>query len=247
MYEVDQNRDAYREGLLARALGRSCDGNPYPEHSREASLWIYGWWLIQDAAEIAPARVLRTQLPASISIRRSDAEFPSSTRRLAHSFHIEADRRGYASFADGIAARRCRVLIVLCGFAHLSALMGQGGLPRRKPARTRSTRWVASRGLHELVLARRPRIRRWHTGVAGERCTRSFKIRMPTARDFLRARWVALAAAIPIPSTRERVPLDPWLVADPRRRGNCAARRIRTRIAELTDCFHIHRSTVDFP
>ena len=54
MYEVDQNRDAYREGLLARALGRSCDGNPYPEHSREASLWIYGWWLIQDAAEIAP-------------------------------------------------------------------------------------------------------------------------------------------------------------------------------------------------
>ena len=55
MYEVDQSQDAYREGLFARALGRSCHGNPYPEHSREAFLWIHGWWLIQDAGEIAPA------------------------------------------------------------------------------------------------------------------------------------------------------------------------------------------------
>jgi hypothetical protein len=55
MYEVDQSQDAYREGLFARALGRSCHGNPYPEHSREAFLWIHGWWLIQDAGEITPA------------------------------------------------------------------------------------------------------------------------------------------------------------------------------------------------
>jgi hypothetical protein len=55
MYEADQNQDAYREGLFARALGRSCRGNPYPEHSREGFLWIHGWWLIQDAREIAPA------------------------------------------------------------------------------------------------------------------------------------------------------------------------------------------------
>ena len=55
MYEVDQYRDAYREGLFARALGLSCDVNPYPEQSREAFLWIHGWWLIQDAGEIAPA------------------------------------------------------------------------------------------------------------------------------------------------------------------------------------------------
>jgi hypothetical protein len=55
MYEVDQSQDAYREGLFARALGRSCHGNPYPEDSREAFLWIHGWWLIQDAGEIAPA------------------------------------------------------------------------------------------------------------------------------------------------------------------------------------------------
>jgi hypothetical protein len=56
MYEVDQYRDAYREGLFARALGLSCDVNPYPEHSREAFLWIHGWWLIQDEAEIGRER-----------------------------------------------------------------------------------------------------------------------------------------------------------------------------------------------
>ena len=56
MYEVDQHRDAYREGLFARALGLSCDVNPYPDHSREAFLWIHGWWLIQDEAEIARER-----------------------------------------------------------------------------------------------------------------------------------------------------------------------------------------------
>ena len=56
MYEVDQYRDAYREGLFARALGFSCDVNPYPEQSREAFLWIHGWWLIQDEAEIARER-----------------------------------------------------------------------------------------------------------------------------------------------------------------------------------------------
>jgi hypothetical protein len=56
MYEVDQYRDAYREGLFARALGLSCDVNPYPEQSREAFLWIHGWWLIQDEAEIARER-----------------------------------------------------------------------------------------------------------------------------------------------------------------------------------------------
>ena len=55
MYKVDQSQDAYREGLFARALGRSCHGNPYPEHSREAFLWIHGWWLIENAGEIAPA------------------------------------------------------------------------------------------------------------------------------------------------------------------------------------------------
>src|ERR1700677_2297759 len=65
MYEVDQNRDAYREGLFARALGRSCDGNPYPEHSRDALLWIHGWWLIPDGAETAPAEEFEHESPSS--------------------------------------------------------------------------------------------------------------------------------------------------------------------------------------
>jgi hypothetical protein len=55
MYEVDQGQDAYREGVFARALGRSCHVNPYPEYSRDGLLWIHGWWLIQDAGEIPPA------------------------------------------------------------------------------------------------------------------------------------------------------------------------------------------------
>ena len=65
MYEVDQYRDAYREGLFARALGLSCDVNPYPEHSRDALLWIHGWWLIQDAGEIPPADEFEPESPSS--------------------------------------------------------------------------------------------------------------------------------------------------------------------------------------
>jgi hypothetical protein len=64
MYEVDQNKEAYREGLFARALGRSCDGNPYPEHSRDAHLWIHGWWLIPDEAETAPAEEFEHESPS---------------------------------------------------------------------------------------------------------------------------------------------------------------------------------------
>jgi hypothetical protein len=54
MTEVDQDQDAYREGLFARALGRACDSNPYPEHSKEAVLWIHGWWLTPAAASFPP-------------------------------------------------------------------------------------------------------------------------------------------------------------------------------------------------
>ena len=77
MYEVDQNRDAYREGLFARALGRSCDGNPYPEHSRDAVLWIHGWWLIPDGTETAPTQESPTdfeldEVPPNFSQRHDD-------------------------------------------------------------------------------------------------------------------------------------------------------------------------------
>jgi hypothetical protein len=72
MYEVDQNREAYREGLFARALGRSCDGNPYPEHSRDALLWIHGWWLIPDGAETAPADEFERESPGSSPLFQLD-------------------------------------------------------------------------------------------------------------------------------------------------------------------------------
>jgi hypothetical protein len=72
MYEVDQNREAYREGLFARALGRSCDGNPYPEHSRDALLWIHGWWLIPDGPETAPVEEFEQESPSSSSLFQLD-------------------------------------------------------------------------------------------------------------------------------------------------------------------------------
>ena len=45
MAEVDkkQTRDAFREGLVVRALGRPCGSNPYPPTSDESALWEKGW------------------------------------------------------------------------------------------------------------------------------------------------------------------------------------------------------------
>jgi hypothetical protein len=83
MYEVDQNRDAYREGLFARALGRSCDGNPYPEHSRDALLWIHGWWLIQDAAGTALAEDFEPDPPISPQHFQFDDVSPYFPRECA--------------------------------------------------------------------------------------------------------------------------------------------------------------------
>lgn len=94
MYQVDQNQDAYREGLFARALGRSCDGNPYPGHTREAVLWIHGWWLIQDAEEMAPTEEFgHEQLSRPSRFRFDDVSpnFPRERQRQAiRSFLIHA-------------------------------------------------------------------------------------------------------------------------------------------------------------
>jgi hypothetical protein len=77
MYEVDQNQEAYREGLFARALGRSCGGNPYPEHSRDALLWIHGWWLIPDGSETAPAEEFERESPRSPPLFQLDEAPPN--------------------------------------------------------------------------------------------------------------------------------------------------------------------------
>jgi hypothetical protein len=80
MYEVDQNRNSYREGLFARALGRSCDGNPYPEHSRDALLWIHGWWLIPDGTETAPTEEFEHESPNSLTYIELDEVSPNFSR-----------------------------------------------------------------------------------------------------------------------------------------------------------------------
>jgi len=82
MYEVDQNRDAYREGLFARAIGRSCDGNPYPEQSRDALLWIHGWWLILDGAETAPAEEFEHESPSSLLHFQLDEASPNFSHEV---------------------------------------------------------------------------------------------------------------------------------------------------------------------
>ena len=49
--EKGQTRDALREGLFVRALGRPCSANPYPPGSDDHGLWEKGWRLIDSPAE----------------------------------------------------------------------------------------------------------------------------------------------------------------------------------------------------
>jgi hypothetical protein len=50
----DKTRDAFREGLFVRALGRPCSSNPYPPNSNERSLWESGWRLVDERDGNAP-------------------------------------------------------------------------------------------------------------------------------------------------------------------------------------------------
>lgn len=56
MAEVDrgQTRDALREGLFVRALGRLSSENPYPRDSDDHALWEKGWRLIDSSYESFP-------------------------------------------------------------------------------------------------------------------------------------------------------------------------------------------------
>jgi hypothetical protein len=50
MIEIKKDQDAYREGLFARALGRSPDSNPYPADAKEKALWDMGWCMIDESS-----------------------------------------------------------------------------------------------------------------------------------------------------------------------------------------------------
>jgi hypothetical protein len=50
--EADQDQAAYREGVFARALGRSADCNPYHPASGDGQLWRQGWLLIEARRDI---------------------------------------------------------------------------------------------------------------------------------------------------------------------------------------------------
>jgi hypothetical protein len=55
MIEIKKDQDIYREGLFARALGRSSDSNPYPGDAKEKALWDMGWRMIDESSEGATA------------------------------------------------------------------------------------------------------------------------------------------------------------------------------------------------
>jgi hypothetical protein len=86
MTEVDQDQDGYREGLFARALGRACDSNPYPEHSKDAVLWIHGWWVTPAAASLAPVARVEHISPSELGCYDSATSgyLASETRQIRY-------------------------------------------------------------------------------------------------------------------------------------------------------------------
>jgi hypothetical protein len=86
MTEVDQDQNAYREGLFARALGRACNSNPYPEHSKDAVLWIHGWWLTPAAASFPPVARVEPISPSELRCYDSATSgyLASETRQIRY-------------------------------------------------------------------------------------------------------------------------------------------------------------------
>jgi hypothetical protein len=82
MNPIVQTRDVFREGLFARALGRSCLDNPYQEDSKEASVWIQGWWLIQD--DVSPAEEFIYTHSLDVSPNVCPGNTGRDTRNLWH-------------------------------------------------------------------------------------------------------------------------------------------------------------------
>jgi hypothetical protein len=54
MIDIKKNQDIYREGIFARALGRSPDSNPYPADAKEKAAWDMGWRMIDGEGASAP-------------------------------------------------------------------------------------------------------------------------------------------------------------------------------------------------
>ena len=111
MFDVHQGHVAYREGLFARALGRSCDSQPYPEQSKDAALWIQGWWLLPEAAETTfLEQELEYDAAAGLALFQLDPRFddlsPLSPRRdtpRASAISLWAQTR-YAARYVGVGA-----------------------------------------------------------------------------------------------------------------------------------------------
>lgn len=84
--EADQDQAAYREGVFARALGRSVKCNPYRPTSGDGLLWEQGWRLI-DARRDIPATYARRS-PGKPAAFASGAETASPARRTNSRPHL---------------------------------------------------------------------------------------------------------------------------------------------------------------
>jgi hypothetical protein len=110
--EADQDQAAYREGVFARALGRSADCNPYHPASGDGQLWRQGWRLI-DA---------RRDIPTPFALRSAHAPAAESSSETANAERRTKARRPRLFFLVHLA------FVIAFGAFFLLMLSGVGRL-----------------------------------------------------------------------------------------------------------------------
>lgn len=108
MVEIKKDQDIYREGIFARALGRSLDSNPYSAEAKESAIWDMGWRMIDEDREGLSTRAIK-----SVPDFRSGVVTP-----MAH-------RRRCRVFAEVLAARQqvLQIVIVVAATALMIGLL----------------------------------------------------------------------------------------------------------------------------
>jgi hypothetical protein len=81
MVETKKDQDIYREGIFARALGRSSDSNPYSAEMKERAIWDMGWRMIDEDREGHSTRAIK-----SVPDFRSGVVTPIARRRRRQMF-----------------------------------------------------------------------------------------------------------------------------------------------------------------
>jgi ribosome modulation factor len=106
MVEIKKDQDIYREGIFARALGRSLESNPYSAEAKERAIWDMGWRMIDEDRQGLSTRAIK-----SVPDFRSDVVAPIAHRRLRQ------------ASAEVLAARQ-RVLQIVIVVAATALMIG---------------------------------------------------------------------------------------------------------------------------